>query len=158
MAQQGRGTLLQMARMVQVRDPPSFKSHHKSCWDSPPTSDDESVKAPTPSSSPTPVNLHTLTSAVSVLTQSLKDNAKSVTSLADERHERRRYDLERIAPLAPAGMDSNLFRTVYELGYDAGLARREPEPPCPVCKLRREKNRIAAAEQRKRQRQQSEED
>ena len=95
---------------------------------------------------------------MSVLTQSLKDNAKSVTTLADERHERRRYDLERIAPLTPAGMDSNLFRTVYELGYDAGLARREPEPPCPVCKLRREKNRIAAAEQRKRQRQQSEED
>jgi len=158
MAQQGRGTLLQMARMVQVREPPSFKSHHKSCWDSPPTSDDESVKASTSVSSPSPVNLHTLTSAVSVLTQSLKDNAKSATTLADERHERRRYDLERIVPLAPAGIDSNLFRTVYELGYDAGLARREPEPPCPVCKLRREKNRIAAAEQRKRQRQQSEED
>ena len=157
MAQQGRGSLLQMARMVQVRDPLSFKSLHKSCWDSPPTSDDESVKA-SPASNPTPVNLHTLTSAVSVLTQSLKDNAKSVTTLSDERHERRRYDLERLAPLTPAGMDSNLFRTVYELGYDAGLARREPEPPCPVCKLRREKNRIAAAEQRKRQRQQSEED
>ena len=153
MAQQARGSLLQMARMVKIESPPSFKSHHRTAWDSPPTSDDEAKPLV---SEPAPLNLHTLTSAVSVLTQSIKDNAKSV--IHDERHERRRYDLERIAPLAPAGMDSNLFRTVYELGYDAGLARREPEPPCPVCKLRREKNRIAAAEQRKRQRQQSEED
>jgi hypothetical protein len=158
MAQQARGSLLQMARMVQVKNPPSFKSHHKSAWDSPPTSDDERSTAVSHHTETPPVSLHTLTSAVSVLTQSLKDSAKSATTQAEERHERRRYDLERIAPLAPAGMDSNLFRTVYELGYDAGLARREPEPPCPVCKLRREKNRIAAAEQRKRQRQQSEDD
>jgi hypothetical protein len=49
-------------------------------------------------------------------------------------------------------MDSNMFREVYNLGVEAGLARRAPEEPCKVCKTRREKNRIAAAEQRKRAR------
>jgi hypothetical protein len=51
----------------------------------------------------------------------------------------------------PAGVDANLFKMIYDLGFEAGISRKEPEEPCPVCEERRRKNRIAAAEQRKRQ-------
>jgi hypothetical protein len=51
----------------------------------------------------------------------------------------------------PAGVDANLFKMIYDLGFEAGVSRREPEEPCRVCEERRRKNRIAAAEQRKRQ-------
>jgi hypothetical protein len=47
-------------------------------------------------------------------------------------------------------MDSELYQTVYESGFQAGLAQREPPPPCKNCINRREKNRLAAQEARKR--------
>lgn len=167
MAQQPRGTLLQMARMIKEPVRPSFMSLHKAAWDSESSSDVEELKEEETSSISS--NLHTLTSAVSLLQQSMKDRHSgrdrelpSVPiqnrSLYASPIEYREPPRTHVMPSIPVGMDSNLFRTVYEMGFNAGLARRDPEPPCAVCVGRREKNRIAAQEARKRARLQNEEE
>lgn len=149
MAQQARGTLLQMARMMREPTTKSFQSLHKTTWDSPPSSDaEEEVQDQRDAIS---TDLHTLTSAVSVLTQSMKERSRDVKPLYEPRDYTRSHVIQSL-PAAPVGMDSNLFKTVYEMGFNAGLARRDPEPPCSVCVGRREKNRLAAQEARKRQR------
>jgi hypothetical protein len=156
MAEKARGTLLQMSRMISKNSTVGkFNAwDDSSCDDS---SDDER-SAPTTSATVQDANpLHTLSSAVEVLQKSLESQAKKArvtgptgaTAFSD-------YDRSNPGsayfPHPPQGMDSNMFREVYNLGVEAGLARRAPEEPCKVCKTRREKNRIAAAEQRKRAR------
>jgi hypothetical protein len=64
---------------------------------------------------------------------------------------------ERDIPVSSAsGVDPALFKMIYNLGFDAGLDKRDPIPPCGVCEERRRKNRIAAAQQRKRLREEEE--
>jgi len=149
MDQQPRGTLLQMARMIQKPAPITSRTFKRNAFrDSPVSSDEEDSS---PSTDTAPPTLHTLTSAVSVLAQSIEREAalRGRTSrpvVDDEYRERPRYT----QPRAPAGMDSELYQTVYESGFQAGLAQREPPPPCKNCINRREKNRLAAQEARKR--------
>lgn len=149
MDQQPRGSLLQMARMIQKPAPITSRPFKRNAFmDSPVSSDEEESPAADTGSAPT---LHTLTSAVSVLAQSMEREAalRGRTSRVvqdDEYRERPRY----VQPRAPAGMDSELYQTVYESGFQAGLAQREPPPPCKNCINRREKNRLAAQEARKR--------
>jgi hypothetical protein len=149
MDQQPRGTLLQMARMIQKPAPISSRTFKRNAFVDSPVSSDEEDSAP--SADTTPPTLHTLTSAVSVLAQSIEREAAlrgrtSRPPVDDEYRERPRYT----QPRAPAGMDSELYQTVYESGFQAGLAQREPPPPCKNCINRREKNRLAAQEARKR--------
>jgi hypothetical protein len=122
-----------------------------SCDDS---SDDERERS-TVSPTLTDTNpLHTLSSTIEVLQKSLESQAKKA-KVTGSGEATAFSDFDRAHPYfprAPQGMDSNMFREVYNLGVEAGLARRIPEEPCKVCKTRREKNRIAAAEQRKRAR------
>lgn len=148
MEQQIRGSLLQMGRMIQVPTPKTSRPFKRNAFADSPVSSDEDESTTTESPAPT---LHTLTSAVSVLAQSMEREAalRGRTSRVvpvDEYHERPRY----VQPRAPAGMDSELYQTVYESGFQAGLAQREPPPPCKNCINRREKNRLAAQEARKR--------
>jgi hypothetical protein len=145
MAQQPRGSLLQMARMI-----PNSVSGKKTfeAWDS--SSDEsetESVQEPAP-----PLEFHTLSSAVSILTQSLKENERKNALLQQQASmaERMKIEADRILPKAPAGPDAEHTRTIFDLGFRAGLAQRPQEKPCETCRIRREKNRIAAAEQRER--------
>jgi hypothetical protein len=144
--EQARGTLLQMARMIQKPTLPSSRPSFKrnAFQDSPASSDDEQPEEPVPP----PPTLHTLTSAVSVLAQSMEREAalRGRTSRQEEEYQRPRY----APPRAPAGMDSELYQTIYESGFQAGLAQREAPPPCKNCINRREKNRLAAQEARKR--------
>jgi len=68
---------------------------------------------------------------------------------------------EREIPTMPTGsfgIDPSVLKMIYNMGYDAGLDKRDPIPPCEVCEERRRKNRIAAAEQRRRQREEQEDD
>lgn len=145
--EQARGTLLQMARMIQKPILPSSRPFKRNAFmDSPPSSDDEQNEEPAP-----PASLHTLTSAVSVLAQSMEREAalrgRTTRVLQqEEEYQRPRYP----PPRAPAGMDSELYQTIYESGFQAGLAQREAPPPCKNCINRREKNRLAAQEARKR--------
>jgi len=71
-----------------------------------------------------------------------------------EKEEKKRRIPEREIPTAPGsasmGVDPGLFKLIYNLGYDAGLDKRDPAPPCKICEERRRKNRIAASEQRRR--------
>jgi hypothetical protein len=148
MDQQPRGSLLQMARMIQKPAPITSRPFKRNAFIDSPVSSDEEDSAPSVETSPT---LHTLTSAVSVLAQSIEREAAlrgrtSRPPVDDEYRERPRY----VQPRAPAGMDSELYQTVYESGFQAGLAQREPPPPCKNCINRREKNRLAAQEARKR--------
>lgn len=137
-----QGTMLQMSRMISK--PTNQK---KSPWISPPSSDDEEevVKedAYAQAKSSVQQNLHTLSSIVALQQQLQKSEAEK------PRVQEREI---RSMPTNSFGVDPNLFKMIYNLGYDAGLDKRDPIPPCAVCEERRRKNRIAAAEQRKRQR------
>jgi len=144
------GTMLQMSRMI----PRHFNQQtvkKLSVFNSPMSSDaedDEPEPVPTES---TTTQLHTLKSLMELKQQLEKASEPKVRVP------------EREVPSIPSantfGIDPALFKMIYNLGYDAGLDKRDPIPPCGVCEERRRKNRIAAAEQRKRQREeQNEED
>lgn len=132
------GTLLQMSRMM-PRNAPVGK---RSAFSDLQSSDEEEEEAE-PEPSP-PLQLQTLQS----LLQLKKELEKK--ELAKPRVQEREIPSTSVA--ATYGVDPNLFKMIYNLGYDAGLDKRDPIPPCEVCAERRRKNRIAAAEQRKRQR------
>lgn len=134
-----QGSLLQMSRMM--------PRGTKSAWDSPESSDAEtSPQQPTsaPSLQPT---LHTLQSMLA-----LREVVERTTKPPERVREK-----DIVVPSMIPGVDPTLFKMIYNLGYDAGLDKRDPIPPCGICEERRRKNRIAAAEQRKRQREQDEE-
>ena len=147
-----RGTLLQMARSIpnSTRGKSTFQA-----WDDS-SSDDESETLSEPVQ---PLELHTLSSAVSILTQSIKETERKNALLQQtSAAERMRSEADRVLPTAPAGPDADHTRTIFDLGFRAGLAQRPQEKPCETCRIRREKNRIAAAEQRERAKRQKLED
>jgi hypothetical protein len=155
MAERARGTLLQMSRMISKNSAVGLVKGI-SPWDdeSSDGSSDEEVSTTIPALSQP---LHSLSSAVEVLQKSIENQASQAKRPRfSEATAFSEFDRSGAGgsylPRPPQGMDSNLFREVYNLGVEAGLARRIPEEPCKVCKTRREKNRIAAAEQRKRAR------
>ena len=151
MAERAKGTLLQMSRMISQNSTMRGASN----WDSPTSSDDEndSSKVATRATPDPALQLHTLTSAVSILQRQLEQQGdRSEHRL---RVQPRATLVEPQRPAVPSGVDANLFRTIYDLGFEAGSSRREPEQPCAVCEERRRKNRVAAAEQRKRAREET---
>jgi len=130
------GTLLQMNRMMPRNAPVSKRSAFLDLQ----SSDEEEEEAePEPSQ---PLQLQTLQSLLQLKKQLEKNE------VAKPRVQER--EIPSVA--SSYGVDPNLFKMIYNLGYDAGLDKRDPIPPCEVCAERRRKNRIAAAEQRKRQR------
>jgi hypothetical protein len=136
------GTALQMSRML-----PKPTGRSKSAYFDP-SSDEEEEETTSHSEfaqAQTSVqqNVHTLAS-IMALQQSIQ-KAEAEKPRVPERE-------IRSMPTNNFGVDPNLFKMIYNLGYDAGLDKRDPIPPCRVCEERRRKNRIAAAEQRKRQR------
>ena len=131
-----------MARMIKKSD--NNLGQKRPCWDTPPTSDDEdSLPSPPPiHTHPQHPQMHTLASAVSILEKSMKEQQKNRVQ-------------ERAPPPTPSfpvgmfpGLDPNVLRMIYDLGYEAGMAKRDPKEPCETCELRKEKNRIAAQNQR----------
>lgn len=141
MAEASRESILRMARMLPLKN----NTNRSFAWDDPESSDassddyGESVSTTEKAS----VQINSLTEAVSLLQKSMQQK-------------QRRPPIPVPPPpvptfTIPAGVDANLFKMIYDLGFEAGVSRREPEEPCRVCEERRRKNRIAAAEQRKRQ-------
>jgi len=130
-----RGTLLQMSRMLPHQHT-SLKA-----WDS--SSEEEEDLPPPPTQEP----LHTLDTLIQ-----LRETLQAATGGVEKKKKR---EIE--IPVTTQG-DPALFKMAYTLGYEAGLDKRDPEKPCATCAERRRKNRIAAAEQRKRQREAEEND
>lgn len=139
---QSYGTLLQMSRMM--RQPTS--SHF-----SPEVSEDEEEELPPPPSPPRPIHLqtglHTLQQMVAM---------QKVIEAREKQQPQPRQRREIPSSIATMGIDPALVTVIYNLGYDHGLDKRDPIPPCGVCEERRRKNRIAAADQRKRLREEQE--
>jgi hypothetical protein len=134
------GTLLQMNRMM-VRNAPVGK---RSAFSDYTSSDEEEELPPPPTINPEP--LHTL--------QSLMQLKQQLDKAAEPKQRVPEREIPSVS--SSFGIDPGLFKMIYNLGYDAGLDKRDPIPPCEVCEERRRKNRIAAAEQRKRQREEQE--
>jgi hypothetical protein len=136
------GTALQMARML-----PNKPTQKKSSYFDLSSSEDEEETVREDRSqfsqaqASVQQNVHTLASIMALQQQIQKTEAEKPR--VPERE-------IRSMPTNNFGVDPNLFKMIYNLGYDAGLDKRDPIPPCGVCEERRRKNRIAAAEQRKR--------
>lgn len=137
------GTMLQMSRMM-PRNLNQQTVRKLSVFNTPMSSDDEDDAQEESPPETTSTQLHTLKSLMELKQQ------------LDKASEPKVRVPEREVPSVPSantfGIDPALFKMIYNLGYDAGLDKRDPIPPCEVCEERRRKNRIAAAEQRKRQR------
>lgn len=139
MAEAARESILRMSRM---NSPKNDRNSRSFAWDDPESSDASSDDyGDSVSTAKASVQINSLTEAVSLLQKSMQQKQRRPTPAAPP--------LPTFA--IPAGVDANLFKMIYDLGFDAGVSRREPEEPCRVCEERRRKNRIAAAEQRKRQ-------
>lgn len=142
MDNQVRGSLLQMARMIQK--PTSSNLKKPLAWDSPPTSDDESEYEP-----PEELQLHTLQSAVSTLHESMSREAKRQRSSVVPTQ--MAHMGSSMGPSIPSlGLTPELYNSIFESGKRAGLAQRELPKKCAKCEERKEKNRTAAAMQRMR--------
>lgn len=137
------GTMLQMSRMM-PRNLNQQTVRKLSVFNTPMSSDDEDDAQEESPPETASTQLHTLKSLMELKQQ------------LDKASEPKVRVPEREVPSVPSantfGIDPALFKMIYNLGYDAGLDKRDPIPPCEVCEERRRKNRIAAAEQRKRQR------
>jgi len=128
-----QGSLLQMSRML-PRQP-------NRGWDS--SSSEEEEELPPPPPEP----LHSLNTLIQ-----LRETLQAASGVVEKKKKR---EIE--IPVTTQG-DPALFKMAYTLGYEAGLDKRDPEKPCATCAERRRKNRIAAAEQRKRLREAEEND
>ena len=141
------GTMLQMSRML--RQPTST---HRSVFSPDASENEEDNEQET--SPPRPQHLQSLTTLQQMMTmqqQVLETQEKEKR----EREKRQRREIP--SSIATMGIDPALVTVIYNLGFDHGLDKRDPIPPCGVCEERRRKNRIAAADQRKRLREEQEE-
>lgn len=142
------GTMLQMSRMLPQKRRGPFDDLPSSS-DSDLSEDDHQPTQKTPE-----LALHSLQSLLQ-----LKEQIDKATTKEQEAKKQLRIP-EREIPTLPTGnfgIDPSVLKMIYNMGYDAGLDKRDPIPPCEVCEERRRKNRIAAAEQRRRQREEQEE-
>lgn len=139
------GSLLQMSRMLPQK--------RGSAFDSPESSDvDDEDELPPPPPTTTQATLHTYQSLLKLKEEIDKATPKEPKKLRIP---------EREIPSMPSGtfgIDPSVLKMIYNMGYDAGLDKRDPIPPCEVCAERRRKNRLAAAEQRRRQREEQEDE
>ena len=141
------GTMLQMSRMIATK--------RRSVFDSPMSSDvdDEEETPPTSTNTKPPTDvLHSLQSLLQ-----LKEQIEKATPKEPKKPRIPEREIPSL-PTGSFGIDPGVLKMIYNMGYDAGLDKRDPIPPCEVCEERRRKNRIAAAEQRKRQREEQEEE
>jgi hypothetical protein len=144
-----QGSLLQMSRMM-PRFTPQQTVRKLSVFNTPMSSDGEEDDKDEPVPETTSTQLHTLKSLMELKQQ--LDKAAEPKVRVPER------EIPSVPSVNTFGVDPSLFKMIYNLGYDAGLDKRDPIPPCGVCEERRRKNRIAAADQRKRQREEYEEE
>lgn len=135
------GTMLQMSRMM--------ANKNSSGWSSSESSDAEEHPPKRPAHMKTTTDLPTLYNL-----QMMQALQTQLEQKEKEEKEKKRRIPERELPTASTpgsmGVDPALFKLIYNLGYDAGLDKRDPAPPCKICEERRRKNRIAASEQRRR--------
>ncbi len=135
------GTMLQMSRMMANQKSSAWSSSESSDADEPAPKRHAAAKNPTDALN---AGLYTVQMMQAIQAQ---------IEQKEKEKEKKRIP-EREIPTAPGaasmGVDPGLFKLIYNLGYDAGLDKRDPAPPCKICEERRRKNRIAASEQRRR--------